>query len=802
MRPVRLELEGFGTFRDRTEIDFDGLDLVAFVGPTGSGKSTVIDAMTFALYGSVARYDNTSLVAPVIHQLSTEARVRFDFELAGRRYTAVRIVRRVKSADGGAPRATTKEARLERVEGDDATTVLAGNVRELDAEIGELIGLDFQQFTRTIVLPQGDFAEFLTDDPGNRQKLLRRLLDLDIYARMGARARDLAKEAGQRARIHTEELERLAGVDPSRLAAANDRQTRLAAFAADLDDRLVAVAEVDTELAAKRDEVTAIDRALGVLANIAVPEGLVTADAVTSAALAALDTARTDLAAAQKAREASIVALDDAGDPNLLRTAVARRREITRLAEAVAALDAEHETTLAAQTDAATAAAEAEEAAETSRAALRTARRSADAADWVAQLVVGEPCPICEQVVAEAPSAHGADELARLDQTTAAAERTMETARRERARLDGRVQSLAADLADRRKQLAAAEAEGADEPEVTEAALATAEAAATAADEAGRVLRHAETTQRAAQSELDAARKAEAEYRAGFMGQRDAVVAHGAPTPEGSSLVADWQALAEWAVTTVDARSSERAEIAAAGKALATTKADLLAALAADADALGLTGDPGALSAATAAARATTTAEIERIKEQLARVEELTGRIAELEQARTVHDTLGRQHLSAAGFERWLLSEALDHLVERATGRLRELSNGRYSLEAVDGSFAVRDHGNADERRDIRTLSGGEIFLASLSLALALAESIAELATVDGPRLESIFLDEGFGTLDVETLDILASAIEELSASGRLVGIVTHVRELAERMPVRFEVRKGAATSTIERVEG
>jgi exonuclease SbcC len=65
-----------------------------------------------------------------------------------------------------------------------------------------------------------------------------------------------------------------------------------------------------------------------------------------------------------------------------------------------------------------------------------------------------------------------------------------------------------------------------------------------------------------------------------------------------------------------------------------------------------------------------------------------------------------------------------------------------------------------------------------------------------------IFLDEGFGTLDGETLDVLASAIEELSASGRLVAIVTHVRDLAERMPVRFEVRKGSTTSTIERSEG
>ena len=252
MRPLRLELEGFGTFRDHTEIDFSGLDLVALVGPTGSGKSTVIDAVTFALYGSVARYDNISLVAPVIHQLSTEARVRFDFELAGEAYTAVRIVRRAKSKPGAAPRATTKEARLERIEPDGASTVLAGNVKELDQQVQELIGLDFSQFTRTIVLPQGEFAEFLKDDPGNRQKLLRRLLDLDIYARMGSRAREQASEAGRWITMREEELDRLGPATAEHLAAAQATEGRLAEFDSGLGDCLDELAAIDADLVARR----------------------------------------------------------------------------------------------------------------------------------------------------------------------------------------------------------------------------------------------------------------------------------------------------------------------------------------------------------------------------------------------------------------------------------------------------------------------------------------------------------------------------------------------------------------------
>ena len=79
MKPRRLELEGFASFRDRTVVDFDHADLFALTGPTGSGKSSVIDAITFALYGAVPRYAKENLVWPVITQGLQEARVRLDF---------------------------------------------------------------------------------------------------------------------------------------------------------------------------------------------------------------------------------------------------------------------------------------------------------------------------------------------------------------------------------------------------------------------------------------------------------------------------------------------------------------------------------------------------------------------------------------------------------------------------------------------------------------------------------------------------------------------------------------------------
>ena len=131
---------------------------------------------------------------------------------------------------------------------------------------------------------------------------------------------------------------------------------------------------------------------------------------------------------------------------------------------------------------------------------------------------------------------------------------------------------------------------------------------------------------------------------------------------------------------------------------------------------------------------------------------------------------------------------------------LRQLTGGQFSLAVGDKEFVVIDHANADERRPARTLSGGETFQASLALALALSQQIRNLAAEGAPRLDAIFLDEGFGTLDPETLDVVAATIENLGQTGRMVGVVTHVSELAARVPVRFVVRKGVGTSTVERI--
>jgi exonuclease SbcC len=141
-------------------------------------------------------------------------------------------------------------------------------------------------------------------------------------------------------------------------------------------------------------------------------------------------------------------------------------------------------------------------------------------------------------------------------------------------------------------------------------------------------------------------------------------------------------------------------------------------------------------------------------------------------------------------FQAFLLEETFQELVSGASARLWDLTK-RYRFDWQNETFQVVDHDNARQTRSADTLSGGETFLASLALALQLSEQVQHAA--GATMLDSLFIDEGFGTLDPEALDAAASAIESLPVGGRMVGIITHIEELSSRLPARVKLEKASA---------
>lgn len=144
---------------------------------------------------------------------------------------------------------------------------------------------------------------------------------------------------------------------------------------------------------------------------------------------------------------------------------------------------------------------------------------------------------------------------------------------------------------------------------------------------------------------------------------------------------------------------------------------------------------------------------------------------------------------SASGdkFRRFAQGLTLDNLVYLANKQLERL-HGRYLLKRKDAeslALSVLDTWQGDTERDTKTLSGGESFLVSLALALALSDLVSHKTSID-----SLFLDEGFGTLDAETLDIALDALDNLNASGKMIGVISHIEAMKERIPTQLRVTK------------
>lgn len=785
MRPIRIEVEGFSVYRKAISVDFSDTDFFSLTGPTGAGKSSLIDAMIFALYGRVPRLGGNA-VAPAISAGADRARIRLDFEVSGSRYTAARVATR--TANGGA---SVKEARLE---GEDA--VLASGADDVTGAVADLLKLRFEDFTRTVVLPQGEFARFLTATKSERQGLLRNLLGLDVYTRMRELAKSRGAIATERADSSRRALEALDVPDEKTAAEAVGRRDSLEELSQIVTTEEAKLRECDQTVADSRDEAHRLEGAVERLDAIAPPDRLEELDSLMVDARDRLDTAESALTTAEESVTVTEESLRELPSADQI-SSWQRTRE--KLVEVETRLDSDAVSEAKrAKANLVTELAEARTVLEDTRAKLVDARQQHAAHTLATALVEGEPCPVCTQVVVRAPTTSELPVLVDLEDAVGIAAQRVETLQEEVDAAHTRQATLEATHHElmQQKEALLDDLDAAPEPDQVEAIT---------------------TTMERLQTELRAAREEVSAFHGAVKGARErledlaetsrrigrilteaqlGVADLGPPVSESDDVIVQWKELLVWR----DAKLDElRPDLEKARRAIADAESEAAAARTDLARTLERhripVVEPFAVQVATAlqAARSEVESHEKAIRDSVTLIQRAEK--AEIDAA--VAAALAN-HLRSNGFEQWLMAGALTELVGGANDLLSQLSNGGYSLHSDDsGTFSIIDHRNADEIRSVATLSGGETFLVSLALALSLAET---LAAKGGSGLDAIMLDEGFGSLDDESLDTVASVLEELTGRGLMVGIITHVKELAAQAPVRYEVTREPTGARVGRV--
>ena len=907
MRPLRLTLSAFGPYAGETVLELErlgrqGLYLIA--GDTGAGKTTLFDAIAYALYGTpsgAAR--DASMLRSQYARPETPTYVELVFSYGSETYTVRRSPEYVRPAKRGGGTATQRaEAELHLPDG----RVLTKG-REVDRALVALIGLDRDQFAQVAMIAQGDFLRLLLADTRTRQEIFRELFRTRYYMvlqdRLKGETGRLQKQC-ETARASVDQYlggiqwdEPLPALDEARAGRlplaettallaeliGRDAQTEealrrtrddLDAAQQDVTARLARVEEIararqqrDAAQIRRDEQAAASETAAAALtaeqARAPRREAVAQELAELTAALpryralrerqddlAACVRTIEDLRARQARQEEDRRAQDDAlqrdrAESAALADAPAERERLrhrldrlgdrdrarTAAEELLARRDAAHRALADAQASYRAARRRAEDAEEEHR-RLERAFRDGQAGLLAESLVDGQPCPVCGAVHHPAP-ARRSDRVpteGALDAAKAAAE----TARQAANAASALAGQAATAVEEREGQLRAQLAALFDDvPPLDGAAERLAAARRDAAAELDRLaaaLREMEerlARKQALEGTRPQREQALADLDRALAGTREETARQESRRAELTDQLAALRA----DLTHPDAETAEDRRQALERERTALDRALERAERADDAARTALAGTDEAIRALTALLDRSTPEDVPALEErgrtlaaQRAAAEEdrsavharrtanetalrnVRGRAEELRAleeryvwmralARTVSGDLpGKEKIA---LETYVQMTFFDRILRRANLRFLVMSEGQYELKrrrtAQDDrrqsglELDVLDHYNGTER-SVRSLSGGESFQASLSLALGLADEIQSSA--GGVRLDSMFVDEGFGTLDEAALGQAIRALTDLTEGDRLVGIISHVGELRERIDKQIVVTK------------
>lgn len=806
--------------------------LVGIVGPIGSGKSSILDAITFALYGKTPRVEGAT--RDLINQHSDRAIVELVFEVEGVKWKALR---------GQNRKTTPPPYQLQRLS--DAGEVLdttATSKSMMNAEIEKLLGLSYDAFCRSVMLAQNQFALFLNATTGGRDEVLKGVFGLDVIDaalaeakhRRDALALELADhdrrlEEVREAKERLAEAKQRAVAAKSASAALRKAQKPVAAQAKAIEEQKRAVQEQsralgklevlserlpDAETFSQRLEaVRESDRTIAALG-----EGLKAAESSHKSAASNLAEVEQRVGGAKALSRANGL-LAEQGERE--RTLVRERDRVEDLEGQVKARVVTHGNALKGLVAAgkrAEATASALEAAEAKAAAAVEALETASHAEFATTLQrglrPGTTCPVCEQPVHDIPKPKrsAAAAAAKAEAALKKAKSDEEAARsaHSKALADAASAKMAAEAAEEARSSAAeAATEAAAQFADADGRLAAATEALTGllgkGDHAsiieeraaqlagaGTALQEAAAAQEAARTELETARNAAAADREALteLATTLAAIAGALELDSGSGSTPD--ALRRIRAD-IEAALSKRINdangtIADSERAAAEARHQLEAILSEfnldDEDAFAAASNEAAIALGAAET------EVATLKERIGSEKELKGRIEVSVARRRRLDGIAKD-LTPANFLRYLLEEDRATLAELGSEHSETLTNGRYRF-SDDGEFRIVDLNAAEQTRKADSLSGGETFLASLALALALAEMVSR----GGGRMDAFFLDEGFGSLDAEHMDLALDGIDRLVAGSdtRLVVLVSHVAEMRERLEDLIVLDKDPAT--------
>lgn len=874
MRPERLRLSAFGPYAGQEDLDFSALGnhtLFLICGPTGAGKSTILDAMCYALYGktSGAVRSGEDLRSNYVGY-DRKTYVEFDFAIGNRHYRIYRSpTQLLERQKGDRSKPVEHKGKADFYEIDEEGREKAHiTSKGVDSAVEKLLGVGLEQFRQIILLPQGDFRKLLLADSSDRQKIMEQLFQTGIYLvfekRLQEETQKLKTEYSRGELQRTtlletcrseseEELEKqtetnekiLKEKETEFMQADKEQQVFLRAYdeANMLHGAFLRLETAETALKRmeeKRKEKEELRRHIKMIraAQSVTKEWSEAVNAKKQQRTAAetLEKAAADLPVKEKAKAEAeqALALFEKEKPkqkeriemkgkleqyrNPSRSYGTAKREAERLVGIYAVKQKEAER-LREQVSAAE-----KKAAEDKKNWLCRNRIFMEGQAFVLaeKLTDGQPCPVCGSLSHPAPAAAGEDRITEKDVKDA--ERQMHLSedaekkiRHEAEAYQAKDLAAAKESADKamtvlselEKNLPAAYRDSlALEKEIKdlETRISSFEKSLEQAEEKRK---NAETIYQALKEQKELLEKQAGEFlkvseeknrilkikvaEAGFTDwfecsrymkevprleayENDLKIYDQSVHAEEEKIKGEKEKTAGKTKPDMNDWNEKRMKLLESMKRFAAEKAEKETELKKQKETL---------------------KKLYQLKETQKEIGEKYSLVAHLWEIAQGKET-------GINLERFVLGALLDAVTEKANLRLMEMSGNRYELlrkrgERSDGrkkaglDLEVFD-GNTGRARPAATLSGGETFLASLSLALGLADVVQEYA--GGVHLDAMFIDEGFGSLDSESLDLAMKTLQELKGQNRLIGLISHVGGLEERIPAKLRVTKTQTGST------